>query len=307
MVRIKKSFSKIGLFVILAIGLFTIFASKTAFADGAKNIIVMISDGCGYSHIDAASIYQYGKTGTQVYERFPVKYAMTTFSAGNFDNAGNWTYRGSYDPAQAWASFGYVKNGYTDSASASTAMSTGVKTYDAAIGVDSDKKPLKHFMQLAEELGKATGVITSVEFSHATPAGFVAHNPSRNDYAGIAREMILDSKTDLVMGCGHPMFDDNAQPTTKNEYKYVGGQATWDGLIAGLIDFDIDGDRITDNSVEDADGNGTPDKWMLIQDVAEFQALMNGPTPKRVIGIPQVFQTLQYNRGTSLGTGYSAK
>lgn len=293
-------------FSALLIGLFIFFVSSSVFAEGAKNIIVMISDGCGYNHIDAASIYQYGKTGTQVYERFPVKYAMATFSAGNFDANGNWTYKGSYDPAQAWTWFEHVKSGYTDSASAATAMSTGVKTYDAGIGVDPAKKPLKHFMQLAEELGKATGVITSVEFSHATPAGFVAHNVSRNDYAGIAKEMILDSKTDVIMGCGNPMFDDNAQPTAKNDYKFVGGKETWEGLLAGLADFDLDGDGVADNSVEDADGDGKPDKWTLIQDVAEFQALMNGDTPKRVIGVPQVYQTLQYNRGTAAGEGYSA-
>ena len=40
----------------------------------------------------------------------------------------------------------------------------------------------------AESKGKATGVVTSVEWSHATPAAFVAHNPSRNNYAQIARE-----------------------------------------------------------------------------------------------------------------------
>ena len=34
-------------------------------ADGAKNIIVMISDGCGYNQVDAASFYEYGRTGDQ--------------------------------------------------------------------------------------------------------------------------------------------------------------------------------------------------------------------------------------------------
>ena len=52
-----------------------------------------------------------------------------------------------------------------------------------------------------------TGVITSVEFSHATPAGFVAHNVSRNNYAEIAEEMINSSATDVIMGCGHPWYD----------------------------------------------------------------------------------------------------
>ena len=79
-------------------------------------------------------------------------------------------------------------------------MSTGVKTYDGAIGVDLEGLPLEHALELAEEKGKATGVVTSVEWSHATPAGFVAHNVSRNNYAEIAQEMIYDSAVDVIMG-----------------------------------------------------------------------------------------------------------
>ena len=48
-----------------------------------------------------------------------------------------------------------------------------------------------------------------VEWSHATPAGFVAHNVSRNNYAAIAQEMIDSSATDVIMGAGNPDFDDN--------------------------------------------------------------------------------------------------
>jgi alkaline phosphatase len=46
----------------------------------------------------------------------------------------------------------------------------------------------------------------------------------------------------------------------------------------------------------DADGDGVADPWTLIQTRDEFQALMNGPTPKRVVGTAQVYQTLQVNR-----------
>ncbi len=146
---------------------------------GAKNVIVMISDGMGYNQMLAGDYYQYGRTGMQTYQKFPVASAMSTYS-----------YYGAYDPAQAWGLFSYVKGMWTDSAAAATAMSTGVKTYDAGIGVDVNEEPLYHVAQRAEALGKSTGVVTSVEWSHATPAGFVAHNVSRNDYAGIANEMI---------------------------------------------------------------------------------------------------------------------
>jgi alkaline phosphatase len=239
-----------------------------------KNVILMISDGCGYNEIKAADYYQYGRTGRQVYEKFPVQYAMSTYSTG------------SYDPVAAWASFDYVKTAPTDSAAAATAMSTGVKTYDAAIGVDLNKQVLKHISQRFEELGRATGVVTSVEFSHATPAGFVAHNDSRNNYSDIANEMIKSSATDVIMGAGNPLYDDSgAKRATPGSYQYVGGQATWDGLVNGTL------------AVADANGDGKSDPWKLIQTKSEFKAMAKGKTPNRVIGIPQVYTTLQQARG----------
>jgi alkaline phosphatase len=83
---------------------------------------------------------------------------------------------GSYHPLQAWGLFDYLRTGATDSASAATAMSTGVKIKDDVIGIDVSGKPLYHVAQRAEVLRKSTGVVTTVQWSHATPAGFVTHN-----------------------------------------------------------------------------------------------------------------------------------
>ena len=58
---------------------------------------------------------------------------------------------------------------------------------------------------------------------------------------------------------------------------------TWNDLVAGTAG-------------GDADGDGIADPWTLIEERAEFQALMSGPTPERVLGTAQVYQTLQYSR-----------
>ena len=42
----------------------------------AKNVIVMIADGWDYNHIEATSYYRYGLAAQQVYNGFPVHYAM---------------------------------------------------------------------------------------------------------------------------------------------------------------------------------------------------------------------------------------
>ncbi|MEW6553901.1 MAG: alkaline phosphatase [Actinomycetota bacterium] len=251
-----------------------------------KNIIVMISDGCGYNQIEATDYYEAGRKKAQAYEHFPVRVGMSTYEYEG-PAGGPYSLPG-YDSELAWNDFNYVKGNSTDSASAATAMSTGTKTYNGAIGVDINGVQLEHTAQRAEELGMATGVITSVEWSHATPAGFVAHNASRNNYAAIGQEMIVSSATDVIMGCGHPWFDDNGQPkVSPNDYRYVGGQAVWDALVAGTAGCGID-----------ADHNGKmDDAWKLIQTRAEFQALMKGRAPKRVCGVAQAYTTLQQARG----------
>ena len=247
----------------------------------AKNIIVMIADGRGFRHVEAASYYQYGQDAGQVYNRFPVRYAMSTYEAYYGDNP---CYGQGYDPVMAWSDFDWVKECYTDSASSATVMSTGVKTYNGAIGVDLEFQPLVHAIQVAEENGLATGVVTSVEWTHATPAGFVAHNVSRNNYDEIGQEMIYESAVDVIMGAGHPWFGHDGEPlSVPNTFKYVGGETTWNDLVAGTAG-------------GDADGDGDVDLWTLIQSRAEFQALMSGPTPKRVVGTAQVYQTLQQSR-----------
>ena len=96
--------------------------------------------------------------------------------------------------------------------------------------------------------------------------------------------MVYDSRIDVIMGAGHPWHDaDGRKRKTPNTFKYVGGKTTWNELVAGIAG-------------GDADGDGVDDPWLLKQERAEFQALAAGPTPKRVIGIPKVYKTLQQGR-----------
>lgn len=290
----KNPFINKGVYLFLALFLMMSPATSAQYSTDrkswskAKNIIILISDGCGYNHVDAASYYQYGNTNKQVYEHFSVSLGMSTFMYKSKTPR----VLGSYNPAAAWSDFWYVTGGYTDSAAAATAMSTGFKTFSGAIGMDIDENPLLHLMDYAESFGKATGVITSVEWTHATPAGFVAHNVSRNNYAAIGAEMVYDSGTDVIMGCGHPWYDRDGIPkATPNTFKFVGGESTWLDLVAGIAG-------------GDADGDGIDDPWTFIQTREEFRALMAGPTPKRVLGTAQVYQTLQQRRTD--GTGKEA-
>lgn len=250
-----------------------IFIVNNGEAKTPKNIIIMISDGCGYSHIDAASIYEFGETGIQIYQQFPVKYGMSTYSVNGH----------GYDPNSAWTDFNYVTKRPTDSAASATAMATGVKTYNVAVGVDVNKKPLENMIELLEKWSKATGVVTSVQFSDATPAAFTVHNKNRQNCVNIAKAMILNSQLEVIMGAGHPYFDEDGRPVSKSSFEYI-GREVWTALKNGTAG-------------SDADDDGILDPWTFIEDRTDFQRLMSGSTPKRVIGIPKVANTLQQERG----------
>lgn len=232
-----------------------------------KNVILMISDGQGIGSVMAADFYN-GKRA--IYEAFPEKYLMTTYSS-----------IGAYKPELAWKSFGIQKLDPTDSAAAATAMATGMKTIPGIVGKTSAMIDTKNVVEVATGLGKSTGVVTSVEFSHATPAGMAAHNASRENYSDIARSMIYGSELDVIMGAGHPYYDNNsARKTDGFEYKYVGGEDVYNDIV------DADGAKAKDGKA-----------WKYIDSVEDFQKIASGEVrPSKLLGLAKAATTLNQAR-----------
>ncbi|MFO7977743.1 MAG: alkaline phosphatase [Bacteroidales bacterium] len=260
-----------------------------------KNIIVMVSDGMSYNHLLAANYYQHGKAAAQVFEQEDwSQFASATYHAIVEIEDGDTTWAAGYNPRLAWSDPRYIMKDYTGSAEAATALSTGRKTYATAIGLGPTGDTLVHVSQAAKALGKSAGVITSVPFSHATPAGFSAHVDSRHDYSGIASYMFFNTQLDLIMGAGHPDYDNNGQPQERNDH-YVPSAALWDQIMAndGKTSFEEDGKTFV---VKDVDGDGQPDPWTFVEDRDDFVALASGETPKRVLGIAKAYSTLHYGR-----------
>lgn len=98
-----------------------------------------------------------------------------------------------------------AKNLITDSGAGATALSTGYRSYNHAIGVDTLEKPLLNLLELAERSGKNTGVIATSSVTHATPASFLAHVSDRKYETEIARQ-IYYSGADVVIGGGKSFF-----------------------------------------------------------------------------------------------------
>ncbi len=263
----------------LSLGLLLLFGCRKG-EDSPRNIILMIADGCGYSCVEAASLYQFGESDAQVYQKFPVQAAVSTFS---LDTEG-------YDPRKAWSDFDYVTRDPTDSASAATAFATGYKTRNRFVGVNAYRIRLKTVCEQAKKKGKAAGTVTSVPFSHATPAGFWAHHPRRNDYHRIGDQLLFESRADVIMGCGHPDFDDEGNRLVEPNYRYISGEENWRRLRNPHLGISP-GDEVSSQP------------WFLVDERADFQALAEGPVPPRIFGLAPAHSTLQQNRG---GDGFAA-
>ncbi|MGI6657227.1 MAG: alkaline phosphatase [Desulfobulbus sp.] len=277
-----------------------------AMADGSpKNLFLMISDGASFGTWDMGSLSQHGATASTSYFGADFsKYLMTTYALNTSKTpTGGHVAEVGYDPDQAWDSTPNTTTGFnaisyrnknaTDSAAAATAMATGTKTYNNAMNWDNDPagtgSPITPTIaELSKQSGKTVGTISTVQWTHATPAGFSnAHNISRNDYVGIANAMLEGDTMDVIMGAGHPWYNNDNKPTTSApNYNYVGGAETWDALYSGTH------------------ANG----WTLVQHKAEFDDLADGDglykgqnLPDRVLGTAKVASTLQQSR-----SGYAA-
>lgn len=141
-------------------------------------IILMIGDGMGAGHRQAATWLAYGMDGILVMDSLPVHGLAATNSAN----------------AEV-----------TDSAAAATAMATGQLTKNYYLGVDPDGEPLETILEMAEGRGWATGLITTVPLAHATPAAFAVHYPERQDFPLIAR-LMSEQPIEVLMGGGEDDF-----------------------------------------------------------------------------------------------------
>lgn len=104
----------------------------------------------------------------------------------------------------------------TDSAPAGTALATGNKSNDKFVGVlpevinspgvdpslaDDPYKPVANVLEGAKLNGKATGIVSTSEIQHATPAAFSSHAANRSEYDNIAEQQVYQDM-DVILGGG---------------------------------------------------------------------------------------------------------
>lgn len=144
-----------------------------------QNVILMIGDGMGLSQLSSPYYYM-EEEGEPAFSRF--KYiGLARTSSGS-------------DPI-------------TQSSAAATALSTGYKTYNMAVGVDMDTVVRENIVEILSKKGYMTGVIATSSVTDATPAGFYAHQPERYMQREIAMDL-LESEIDFFAGGGIKYFLD---------------------------------------------------------------------------------------------------
>lgn len=163
----------------------------------AKNVILMIGDGMGKNIIKASEIVKGDKL---IMSGMKYRTDVTTYSQS--------------------VTNGYAK--FTDSAASATAMSTGYKTLNGCVGVDPDGNKLETICEYAQSFDMETGLVARQVVSHATPAGMVAHNSSRDNYPQILREMVK-ANVNVMFGGGSQYYTNPKVKKTidDNKYKYI--------------------------------------------------------------------------------------
>ena len=96
----------------------------------------------------------------------------------------------------------------TDSAASGTALSSGQKTYNGAIGVNQDTVAIKTMLEIAEEKGMSTGLVATSTITHATPASFAAHVDYRKKESEIALQY-AQQEIDVILGGGKKFWPDS--------------------------------------------------------------------------------------------------
>lgn len=158
--------------------------SASARSVGAKNVIVMIVDGCSTEQVTLARWYK----GSPLAMDSILTGSVITHSADSV---------------------------ITDSAPSATAYATGYRTSNRSISMAPGSRlfhrapatpelrlrPLATVLEGARLMGKSTGIVATSRITHATPAAFVAHVPSRSTEHTIMEQMIHQG-VDVVLGGG---------------------------------------------------------------------------------------------------------
>ncbi|WP_436805250.1 alkaline phosphatase [Sphingomonas sp. DT-51] len=157
--------------------------ARNAAAPRPRNVIVFLGDAGGLPTLSAGGIMAHNRPQSLFIHSMPHVGLSDTSSLNR------------------WVS---------DSAAGMTAIMTGYKTNNGVVSMvpgsaGAAPRPVKTFMEYAEQRGLATGVVTNKPIWDATPAACYAHVPSRKDKDAIFAQMLaprFGNGVDILIGKG---------------------------------------------------------------------------------------------------------
>ncbi|WP_068786208.1 alkaline phosphatase [Paenibacillus phocaensis] len=178
--RLKTAFVVTAAAAVAVTGILTAQPPSPAVAASSKtkNVILFVGDGMGNAARNAIRLATVGEKGKLAMDDMPYAGLVHTSST----------------------------SAVTDSAASATAYASGVKTYNGAVGMDANKKPVKTIMEYAKQAGLSTGVVTTSQVTDATGAAFGAHVENRSAQSDIALQFLTKSKVDVLLGGGEDFW-----------------------------------------------------------------------------------------------------
>ena len=147
----------------------------------ANNVILIIGDGMDDQQITAARNYLHGAQGQTILDTLPIRSAVQVLTVSN------------ENPSQPI----YV----ADSANSATAMATGNITSIGRISTSAKTdQDFTTIVELAQQKGLKTGLVTTASLTDATPAAFYSHVNMRG-CEGPEQMVNFESYGDFVIDC----------------------------------------------------------------------------------------------------------
>lgn len=168
-----------------------------------KNIIVMIGDGMGPQQVGLLDSYiRYAKNPqlkTSAFQRLAENGVIGIVRTEPYE--------------------GLV----VDSAASATQFSSGSMAGSEMIGVDYKGDATTTMLEIAQQQGKAVGLVTDTRITHATPAAFAAHQKHRKYENEIAEDMLAHN-VDILLAGGMRHWIPKSVNDKKGElYKQISG------------------------------------------------------------------------------------
>jgi alkaline phosphatase len=160
---------------------------KTPGAAKVKNVVMIIGDGMGPQQVGLLLAYAKQAPNSVIKNR-------TTAFEKLVDGGGR------IGISMTYAADVLV----TDSAASATQLASGSVAGSEMVGSDNNGDPTATILEKAQALGKSTGLVSDTLLTHATPAGFAAHQPHRSFENEIAVDL-LNTGPDVMLsgGLGH--------------------------------------------------------------------------------------------------------